>query len=963
MRNITYFNAGAGSGKTYKLTEELVKIFGSGDAAPENVILTTFTKAAAADFKRKTREKLLSKGMFDSAASLEDAQIGTVHSVGLHYIRKYWYILGRSATFNEMDDKAKEAYISRTLSNVAKDDDVALFSTYVRAREIKVMGKYNYDFWKKDLTEIIESCETFGITDLDSCLAKSLDHIDAMFPDGGDGVKDMKTVTSRLFDIAKRWRKEFHDFKAMNNILSFSDMETLFLKLLDHPIVQEDIRNSIKYVFVDEFQDSNQTQLKIFDKLSDLVQRSYWVGDPKQAIYRFRGCDTELVSAIMDHLRTSAADGNTYSRELDKSWRSVEPLVKLVNSAFVPMFSSLLDKEDVELKVVREAGIKETPAIYNWDLQARAGATSPKRMMLFDATAAKIKEILDGKHQIKFVVDKDTEELRKIRPSDIAILFYKNGMSRNMDEQVKALRKYGVPVDYPQNYSTDRAEVRLLLCLLNYMISPDSSLLKAEIAKLLYDKTLDELIAENFEYDIFAVLDDIRKESQHASVSNVVLRLVHGMNLNKCCGRWGDSEERMKVLEAIVSLAKAYDATPDATIEGFISSFPESIAVQDNPEGVKVLTYHRSKGLEWPVVIMDTSSRESERAALKRFCCGVTVKRNTKPTATCLYSDFSLRYCPTFLKSANSSVDDSIKAKIYGDFADYYEESVSDSRRLLYVGMTRARDYLVTLSTNHGKQDFFAECGCPLDLKKCVDKTFVDLWKKGAPLVFFEKIHDEQETPEFIEPETYSAIKEKGGKCEHTVKYLAPSSMDGDDCEVEHVAFISNRIKADSANAYSYAQLGTCIHNMFAVYDPDADEAKMLKTFRRIAESHDMVDALPDMASALSSIKSLFEYLEGKYGKGKAHKEYPFMYREDNGQVICGSMDLVWETENGNVVLDYKNYPGYDDVTSKESRFFAGHKYGPQLTAYKKAAAMMPGGKVLDTLIYYSVQGRLIRVL
>ena len=84
MKNITYFNAGAGSGKTYKLTEELVKIFGSGDAAPENVILTTFTKAAAADFKRKTREKLLSKGMFDSAASLEDAQIGTFRRSPLH---------------------------------------------------------------------------------------------------------------------------------------------------------------------------------------------------------------------------------------------------------------------------------------------------------------------------------------------------------------------------------------------------------------------------------------------------------------------------------------------------------------------------------------------------------------------------------------------------------------------------------------------------------------------------------------------------------------------------------------------------------------------------------------------------------------------------------------------------------------------------------------------------------------
>ena len=93
MKNITYYNAGAGSGKTYKLTEKLLEIFRDGDVAPENVILTTFTKAAAADFKRKTREKLLSNDMLDMASSLDDAKIGTVHSVGLHYIRKYWYIL------------------------------------------------------------------------------------------------------------------------------------------------------------------------------------------------------------------------------------------------------------------------------------------------------------------------------------------------------------------------------------------------------------------------------------------------------------------------------------------------------------------------------------------------------------------------------------------------------------------------------------------------------------------------------------------------------------------------------------------------------------------------------------------------------------------------------------------------------------------------------------------------------
>ena len=611
MRNITYYNAGAGSGKTFRLTEKLLEIFRNGDAAPENVILTTFTKAAAADFKRKTREKLLSNGMPEMASSLEDAKIGTVHSVGLHYIRKYWYILGRSSTFNEMDDDDKEVYISRTLAEAASEDDIALFHSFVRAREVKNMGKYRYDFWKDDLKKIIETCDTFGITDLDACQAKSLDHIRMMFP-GGEA-EDMIKVTERLFAIAKRWRKGFNEFKEKNNLLSFSDMETLFLRLLDDRLVQEDIRSTIKYVFVDEFQDSNQVQLKIFDKLSELAERSYWVGDPKQAIYRFRGCDTELVAAIMNHLKSCDDRGYEYSRELDNSWRSVEPLVRLVNSTFVPMFSGLLEEEDVRLKAKRTDGMPgNPPALYHWDLEARVpegkSRKAANREMLMDATAAKIRDILNGNHHIKQVVDKDTKELRKIRPSDIAILFLKDGESGYISQQADWLRYYGIPVDCPESYQTDRAEVALVKCLVTYMVDPQAPLLRAEIARLMYDKTLEELISENFEYDIFKVLEEIRSGSQHSSVSNLVLRIIHGLNLQQHCGRWGDSQLRLRVLDAIVQLARDYDSSPDATVEGFISTFPESIQVQGDPEGVKVMTYHGSKGLEWPVVILDTTS-------------------------------------------------------------------------------------------------------------------------------------------------------------------------------------------------------------------------------------------------------------------------------------------------------------------------------------------------------------------
>ena len=74
MKNVTYYNAGAGSGKTYKLTEKLIEIFKNEDVKPENVILTTFTREAAADFKKKTREKLLDRGMLTEVSRAQNFQ-------------------------------------------------------------------------------------------------------------------------------------------------------------------------------------------------------------------------------------------------------------------------------------------------------------------------------------------------------------------------------------------------------------------------------------------------------------------------------------------------------------------------------------------------------------------------------------------------------------------------------------------------------------------------------------------------------------------------------------------------------------------------------------------------------------------------------------------------------------------------------------------------------------------------
>ena len=80
MKNIKYISASAGSGKTYRLTEELTKAIQSNAVQPENVILTTFTKAAAAEFKEKAKAMLYEHGMVEAADRLDQALIGTIHS-------------------------------------------------------------------------------------------------------------------------------------------------------------------------------------------------------------------------------------------------------------------------------------------------------------------------------------------------------------------------------------------------------------------------------------------------------------------------------------------------------------------------------------------------------------------------------------------------------------------------------------------------------------------------------------------------------------------------------------------------------------------------------------------------------------------------------------------------------------------------------------------------------------------
>ena len=185
MKNITYISASAGSGKTYKITTTLADIIKKNKAEPEQAILTTFTKAAAAELKEKAKAKLCENGLYEQAERLEQAMIGTAHSVAESFIKKYWHILGLSPELNVMTDEDVDFYRNQSLYTVPTGDELAFLHKF--AEEFGIKYPYgskkhgiNYDFWKEHLEKIIEYSINYGITDYEKSREESKKFIEKL---------------------------------------------------------------------------------------------------------------------------------------------------------------------------------------------------------------------------------------------------------------------------------------------------------------------------------------------------------------------------------------------------------------------------------------------------------------------------------------------------------------------------------------------------------------------------------------------------------------------------------------------------------------------------------------------------------------------------------------------------------------------------------------------------------------
>lgn len=1007
MKNIKYLNAGAGSGKTYFLTSTLADLVLSKKCTPSEVIMTTFSEKAAADIKRNARTRFLEKKDYEAAAGLDAANIGTVHAVAYKYIQKYWYLLGISARCEVMTDDNKAAYIALTLGRETLPDDINVFRSFAETVVLtqSQSSRLDYDFWKGAVADIISKADSMGVSDLTESRAESLKLIDSCCSSHPD-CKLIRECAEHIFDIAIRWRARFETFKKDNSIIEYNDMENYFLTMLKEErfkVVQEDISQSIKYVFVDEFQDSNPKQLEIFDRLSELVEWSYWVGDPKQAIYGFRGSDTDLVEALTRYIRGRENKGEPgfETGRLDVSRRSLKPLVDFTNNVFVRVFDDL-DKDDVILHPTyrTESLPGDVPNLQHWVGVTQAGEIlksgktgAPKvanKAQTITDMASEVRRILDGRSAIRQVFDKDTRELRDIKASDIAVLCRTNS---DVNSVAKEFRRYSIPVVVSSTAEAGRMEIRLVLLMLNYILG-DSKLLTAELAKLCCGLSLGDILGKEYSEleDLTAFLKKYREELSGKGVASIVRGLVIRMNLLDRCAKWGEGDVRKNNLMALIQNARDYEDScltlgESATLEGFISKIQNGEITVDGyaSEGVNVLTYHGSKGLQWPLVIMFSLSSDSltYKQVAKSFLWSVRAVRKGVPSESDLYPGYYITYVPKTTNQYNSGLPDEMeveipKVKAPGDYNSFREAQVKEGRRLLYVGVTRARDILVEVGQHDGRQkglqmltDTLGEMNGPGWAAKTAPgmspDTMQEIWGDGTPEFFYREI-DEEAPPADPDDETYSYAEEVEPDGETRRKRVSPSGIE-DEALVKAVKVGCLNDKEGpfpqlitKAGAAEDDAVGTCIHNIFAVYEPGMDRPAMLKTAEDTIARHGLDGVLNSPEVVATSAEILFKFLEETYGKAvRVEHELPFRELKD-GQMTVGSIDLVWLTsEKECVLVDFKNLPGAGrNVLNSDDSRYLGH-YAPQQAAYRDA--LVRGGYTVKAcLLYLSMQGKVVEL-
>jgi ATP-dependent exoDNAse (exonuclease V) beta subunit len=757
-----------------------------------------------------------------------------------------------------------------------------------------------------------------------------------------------------LFDCAAEALEAYQDYKSSRGLLDFIDQEALALEVLRDPQMSARLGERISRVFVDEFQDSSPLQIAIFTAMAELVEASTWVGDPKQAIYGFRNADSSLTQAAFAGV---ASTSTAPQGVLATSYRSRADIIGFVNAAFGPAFEAMgLPAETHAFKDTsrKEAGFDHAPFSVWW--------LDGKLETQFAALAASIRDTVACGDDWK--VDARDGSLRPLEAGDVAVLCRTRS---DIAKMAYALNQLGVKVAVEREGLGATPHVELVMAAYRWVADPSDRLALAELARFFSDDPAsdlwlkavsdpDQAAALAAAVPISAELTDLRSRILNLTPAEILDGVICMPEVARRLESWGDSAARLDDLEALRGFARSYESNCASTgVPATPSGLVLALDAREPPrpkslqaDAVKVMTYHGAKGLEWPLVVLTGLHKEPTARLFEPVAEAMGELDWLDPLA-----GRWIRYWPWPYGSQSKDValDEAALTSDLGQLAA--RRAREEETRLLYVGVTRARDYVVLAPQSKGDlkwlQVLDGDQPGHVTLPTGAENT-IRVGDAVFPARLSTAAVDDQVVAQAPTP-TFGRV-ERPAVPRPPLRRRPSGEISSDRYMVAERVQLGPRLPI--VGSPDMRNLGEAVHAIFAADRADQTPAVRCQRAEAVLERWGVHQVKAQ--DVLDACDRLNAHLDGLWPTGLLHRETPVFARLGD-QLVSGRIDLLAEHDTGYAIIDHKSFPGSRDAWDARAV-----EYGPQLGLYAQALEAATNRPCDALYIHMPIVGALLRV-
>ena len=855
-----------------------------------------------------------------------------------------------------------------------------------------------------------------------------------------DDIKAVKSDMCELIDITLEFSEEFNKRKADKHIMTFDDISHKAFDVLadkddNGNIIKSDVAKKyckcFEEVYIDEYQDTNELQDAILYLVSrnsadavetdkKLIPNMFMVGDVKQSIYGFRQARPDIFTGKYKSYGRGENSGKLIV--LNKNFRSRQGVIESVNTVFKKIMTEntcgIEYTEDEYLNFGAEY-YPETPEDTDTELYL-IKKSSKKENYEPEVVAQIVKNLIDSKFQ---VLDKETKQMRDVTYRDIVILMRSPNKDNKGKTYVHCMKNVGVPAFFPESGGFfANAEINILLSFMKTVDNPLQDIhfvatlrniygfSDTDIARIKNDSNTRIKKSDSFKTESFyemcknysdegelkqnistflSRLEVLRKMSKHVSVSELLWTLMHENHFYEHLVHGPLGELHIANIHLLYSKAIKYDSDVNRGLFRFLYYFDdlkkrkadmdEANAAAEGMNVVRILSIHKSKGLEFPVVILsDTgktfNSQDLRNPILKHRLLGLG--------PTCYLEEEKVKY-PSVMKFC-------VARRLMAD-------NKAEEMRVLYVAMTRAAEKLIITGTTSNDPESFLmsmdnKCSSvtknPLPYSvmesknflswiamcKCADESHIHMCYDPDDIE--EKTEDDTDTE--IQSTVVSVIPQPAMTFyqeKYNISYnklpakISVSElkrlMNERETSEEDISIgigINKKIemsalpdfeKMSSSKTLTPAQIGTAVHICIQLTDysklKDITKEKAQEYIEELLlEAQDRGFLKKEQAESVDKQLIVKFYMSDIAKKialaDEIMKEVPFTQLEEiDGEVIAvqGVIDCVIKEKDKYTVIDFKT----DEVAD-------GQKYKAQLAYYAEAVRKVFGAEP-EKIVYF----------